>query len=506
MSWDRTDKILFKPFILRKWVMLGIIVLLAGQAAGFNLNAKGNKAEFEKLIKWFTSPEKAVRDQISSSGFIKQAAGEAVITGFAASKDQDPQNIRSAPIFRGPEKAVFLVLIIGAISLFLGLFIFLWMWVNANFSFVFIESVVKNDASLRIPFHKNKAQGGSYLGWNIAFSLAALLLLGGIIAQPLIKIAKSGMFASLAAFDIVNAFAIITPYIMPLAASIAVFILISLIVVDFILPIMYKKKTGILNAWSVFLGLLRKNSGDILLYFLVKLGLAILAILVSIILLIAGIIISLLIGGITWLFGWLIYLIIPHAAKGIALAVLLGIGFCILFILGILFALLFLPIPMFFRIFPMCVLGSIDENLDVFEPEAEAAAEENISQYKKSMALVWFTVLSPLLAIILILAAIAIPYLMTTKMFNITTVQAAAAGKTIPAKKFTAYGESFDALRLLRTRLSRTTPEDDGVTVYLLNGNSFKAKTGQESGDNISFVIDGGTFTLPRSDILRIER
>src|SRR4030042_3834958 len=39
MSWDWTCEVLFRPFNLKKWIMLGIILTLAGQLGSCNLNA-----------------------------------------------------------------------------------------------------------------------------------------------------------------------------------------------------------------------------------------------------------------------------------------------------------------------------------------------------------------------------------------------------------------------------------------------------------------------------------
>jgi len=466
MSWKRTAEILFRSFSIKKWIMLGIIVLLAGQVGGFNFNINGNKADFEKAITQITK-------------------GASVPADLSSSEGPSMPNIRTLLAFGNPKKAILLLMIIGSVLLLLGVLLFLWMWVQANFSFVFVESVVKNDASFRVPFHKNKPQGNSYLMWNIFFSSAAILLLSVIIIPPVVTIVKSGMLMGRTAFDMARIFSIISPYITPLIVIIVALVLVAMIVVDFILPIMYRKKISILSAWPVFLRLLSKNFGDVLLYFLVKLGLGILAILVSIAVAILGIICLLLIGGISWLLGWLIYLIIPQAAKAGALIVLVTLGIGILIILAGLFTLLFLPIPIFFRLFSIYVLGSMDESLDIFEPNTPEMAEgEDTLRYKKSMRLVWFTVLSPLLFIILILTLTVISYLAGAKRPGAPGIKSvmgiSAAQKTVK-------------------------PEKKLVTVYLKNGNSFKAKMGRESKNNISFAIEGGTFILPRSDILRIE-
>ena len=465
MTWLKTSEILLKPVAFKKWLMLGIIILLAGQMGGFNFNLGGNKNDFNKIANVITKEMPAPH-----------------LPAIASTPKGLLENIRSMPIFSDPKKAITVVLIIGGILMLLGLLLFLWMWVNANFSFVFIDSVVRNDASLRVPFHRNKQQGNSYLMWNIIFSSAAILILCAIAIPPVRTIFSSGILDGRADFDIAQVFSIMGPCVPPFLVSIFLLVLITLLVLDFMLPIMYGRKTGILSAWAEFFRILRKNLGDILLYLLVRLGLAILAILVSVAILIVGIIIMLIAGGISWLIGWLIYLITPAAAKAATLAVLVVIGAGILIFLGILFSLAFLPIPVFFRILPIYVLASMDESLDLFAAaEKEKLLKQDIGPYKKSMALVWFTVLSPIIvAVLALLAAVAIPH------FILAKEKGGEARISEPAKR-------------------RAGTKDNLVTVYLRNGNSFTAKIEEESAGNISFAIEGGTFILPRSDILRIE-
>lgn len=476
MSWQRTAEILFKPFTLKKWIMLGIIVLLAGQIGGFNFNIKGDKNDFNKI-----------------AAEIAKQASSAPSQAITIEPEKSPlEKIRSLPILNDPKKAIPVVLAAGVIIMLLGLIIFLWMWVNANFSFVFIDSVVRNDASLRVPFHRNKPQGNSYLMWNIIFSSVAALILIGILIPPIAAIAKSGMLDGRAAFDILKIFAIIKPYLSPFLIIAFLLMLIALTVLDFILPIMYKRKTGILKAWAEFLRIFPPNAVDIVLYFLLKLALAILAILVSIAIIIAGVILALSAAGICGLLGWLIYIVTPQAAKAVILAILVIVGVCVITLLAILLTLLFLPIPVFFRIFPIYFLSSIDESLDLFALAAEEK-EADAGRYKKSMALVWFTVLSPLIVIAIFLAVtLAIPFF------------AGANGKP----RFTIEERKPSGIESRQVRPAKKTvdPKDELVTIYLKNGNSFKAKIEEESANNISFGVEGGTFILPRSDILRIER
>lgn len=476
-SWHWMLEVLFRPFNLKKWIMLGIIIVLAGQiGGGVNLNVSGDRGNLEKVMNFFG----------------KEAPS---IQGLTLPQDVTSQ-LGIAPQAQTPRpdiKTLIPVIAVGIIIiLFIGIFVLLWIWVGSNFSFVFIDSIIRNDASLRVPFHRNKTQGNSYFKWNIVFALISLLIFGVIITLPIMQLVRSGVFSA-QPVDVGRILSIVLPYVPVLLGAGLLFFLAAFFTLNFVLPIMYKKKLSILKAWGVFLGLLRKNIGEILKYILIKIVLSILAGIAAILIAIIGVIILLLIGGLAGLLGWLIYSITPAAAKIVVIVILTIVSIPLFVFLGFLFNALFIPIPVFFRTFSIHVLGSIDESLDLFAPRTseEIAADADDSKHKRSMRLVWFTVVFPvLLALTGLLLAIAIPNFMQARQ------------KALQMRQ-----PGF--LRMMPSQEAPALPRRKGtgkiVTVYLTNGNSFEAEIETESGQNIAFRIEGGTFVLPRSDILRIE-
>lgn len=501
MSWNWMIQILFRPFILKKWIMLAVIIALAGQMGGnLNLNLRGDGADFQKVIDSIRQ-KVPVASEIQSP-FMRPAIAEEP-GGVSTLANMAPQiaAIPQIPSFFSDPKTIIFTVVVG-ITLFLlmAIFILLWIWINSNFSFVFIDSMIRNDASLRIPFHRNKPQGNSYFRWNVAFSLISLLVFGGIISLPLMRLAKAGVFTAKPPVDILRILSILLPYVPILLISGILFFLIAFFTREFILPIMYKKKIGILKGWGVFLGLFKRNIGEMLLYLLVRLGLSILTLIAAIVLTIIGAIVFLLIVGLLFLLGWLIYAITPAVAKtGITIALII-VGIPIFILLIFLFILVFIPIPVFFRIFSINVLGSIDESLDLFSAKTpeEIKAEADVEKYKKSMALVWFTVLVPILfAVAGLLLAIAIP--------NFIKAREKALERTPPLSIEGEIVPSEETLTIPALPTKKPEPPGETVTVHLKNGNSFKAEIKSESEYNIAFRINGGTVVFPRSDILRIE-
>jgi hypothetical protein len=476
--------------------MFAIIIILAGQmGGGFNFNIGGKKADFGKIIdtlrqKMPLTTEAPPLPETSISHEKRIAAPSKDITS------QIDVTSNSAPFFANTKAMVLFAVIVIPVLLFAGLIILLWMWVGANFSFVFIDSIMRNDASLRIPFHRNKPQGNSYFKWNIVFSSVVLLTFGVIILHLIARLVKVGIFAAKPPINTAQILPMVLRYVPVLLAAGIFFYLIAIFTIDFVLPVMYKRKINILKAWGIFFGIAKRNIGEILLYLLIKIGLSILALIAAVILTIIGIIAFLLIGGLLYLLGWFVYNMTPNTAKTTVLIFLILAGIPALGFLGLLFSLLFLPIPIFFRIFPIYVLGSIDGSLDLFAAKApeEIVAEGGDEKYKKSMALVWFTVLAPaLVALLGMLLAIAVPNIMKAKKEG----RLPWIEKILPFKKMPA---------LISAPKKALAPRGKAVTVYLKNGNSFEAEIDSETENNIGFRIEGGTFILPRSDILRMEK
>jgi len=310
---------------------------------------------------------------------------------------------------------------------------------------------------------------------------------------------RGGAFTGGALPDATQVLSVIMPFAAIFIISALLALLIAVFVIDFVLPIMYKKKIGILKAWGVFFGLLKRNISEIAKYILVKIGLFIISIGLSIVLMIMALIAILAVGGLFVLVGWLIYSIIPEVSKVAALGVFAIFAIPAFMFLGLLVNAIFIPVPVFFRTFSIHVLGSMDESLDLFAPKApeEIAAEGDDAQYRKPMRLVWFTILMPLItAITAFSLAIAIPNFLKAGQWG--------SGAGFP-----------DIREIFSTEKKKTRPgipviekllPEKTVKVYLTNGNSFEAEIESEVGDSVTLKVEGGTIILHRDDILRIEK
>jgi len=177
MSWSWMIQMLFRPLSLKKWIYLGVIILLAGQmggGGGCNVNLKGGDGNFNKMFEKFQQTPVTAGSPVEAQSFPES------IKEIIASQDGAAIQV---PSFLQNRQTVILVVAVGGIIVLLAsVFMLLWIWLASNFSFVFIDSVLKNDASFRVPFHRNKYQGNSYFRWNILFSTAIFLVFAAIIA------------------------------------------------------------------------------------------------------------------------------------------------------------------------------------------------------------------------------------------------------------------------------------------------------------------------------------
>jgi flagellar basal body-associated protein FliL len=332
-----TVTVLFKPFNFKKWLVLAFIALMAGYMSGgcnLNFNDGGRHEDTSKEVQ---------TDQPSKSA----EAGE------------------EKPLTREEMRTV--VIVLSVIVLIVVAFIALFTWLGSRFSFVFLEDVIKNDASIAAPFKANGQIGNSYFLFNLVFMGIFLALFGSIVYFCILTLIKTGVI-NVAEPDIkyfIELFFVLLPYLILALLLFFIFGLISLITTNFVVPVMFKDRIKILQAWSKVLSLLRKNVANFILYLLIKAGFYICA---GIVYLLVSLICALVIVIAGALAGIPLYfistaipppsVIIYWVAVGIAATpVLLFLLYCLIC--------LYLPFAVFFRTFSIRFLGRLDPQYDL---------------------------------------------------------------------------------------------------------------------------------------------
>ena len=227
-AWENMVRVLFRPFSLRKWLSLGFISLIAygmsGGGGGFNVpgNYGGN---------------------------------------------QHPNWPGHNP---WPEIMHFLPLIIlGFIVLVaIGLLV---SWIGSVFHFIYVDNLVRNSGAIAEPFGRFRRQGTSYFLWRLVFGLIYMALILSIVAVVVFSVlaaSHGGGSAGLMVLAIVVGVLVIIPLVIVAA-------IIDLFVRDFVTTVMYVRGVGIMEAWSIAWPIIKQNAGQVALYILILIALAI---------------------------------------------------------------------------------------------------------------------------------------------------------------------------------------------------------------------------------------
>ncbi|MDP8298847.1 MAG: hypothetical protein P9L88_02970 [Candidatus Tantalella remota] len=453
LAWQNTIQVLFRPYSLKKCVWMFIIVIFAGNFGGmnfnFNMSSGGDGSMNAPTMPGGRSPVEFIKDI-------------------------------GAELLANPR---FLMLMGITIAAFV-VSILLWVFIRAIFQFVFIEAIVRNDASVKIPFNRNKELGISYFYWNLAFGLIATTIVLGILAVPVGVMYSAGVFTGISK---ITAGGVIGPIVISVIVLVIVFLAISLIrafALDFIPVIMYSKGVKVREAWRIFRGIFARHKGKVVVYLLVKFCLAILCIIAAVVIMVLCAIVMVLCVLLAGLIGYLVFMITPVDARMVATAILIATAAPVFFILALILGSFLAPIPVFLKSFAMYFLAEIDDTLNAFlqVPEPE---EEDAGLYEKPLTALWTTLGVTIISVGLLI---------------FTVIYGGAAVAT--SGSITAFLK--DAKTSTAADMAVVSREPD--VVYLKNGGILEGIIIQEDTDTLTLQVKGGTFSLGKQNIESVER
>jgi hypothetical protein len=232
---DRVKKVLFQPFDAGRWFVIGFCAWLAylgegrGLASGFNYGGHNGHGR------------QSIRD------------------GFEQARDYVMHNIAwIAPL------AVALILV--SLSVWLVV-----MWLSSRGRFMFLHCVAVNAAEVRVPWARFGHAANSLFLFRLVISLIGLVvmlpLVGGLLLVVMGMVFRDAVSPGGLLLAVVLVFVII-------AAGIA-FWIIGRLTRDFVVPLQFLRRSRCLDAWRELGGLLRGNIGNVVLYFLFRILLAI---------------------------------------------------------------------------------------------------------------------------------------------------------------------------------------------------------------------------------------
>lgn len=233
-AWERMKHVLWRPFDLAKWLVLGFSCWLAGLA-----DSAGGGG-----WKWIVDQNDfPIRRHVySGSGSLDEIGGAFIWLPL-----------------------IFIILMALAAILLVVL------WLSSRAKFIYLDNVIHNRALIVEPWHRLRSLGNSLFLWRLAFvvacGLVALVLLL-IFFAPAATLSFSDALASLSYAAMI--FGVI---IMVCFGIVAGFI--ALMLEGFVIPIMYKFELKATEAWSYFLPWLRTRPWQFVLYALFVVVLAI---------------------------------------------------------------------------------------------------------------------------------------------------------------------------------------------------------------------------------------
>jgi hypothetical protein len=239
MVWSRD--VLFRPFDLGKWIVLGFCAWLAGLGerggggnGNFNIHDGGSRADFERDLR---------------------VAWEWLLANLA------------------------LVLFIVAVA-FVVIFT-IWLlfpWLSSRGKYMFLDGVVHNRAAVVVPWRQFRAPANALFRFRFGVGL-----LGGVIVLAFLA---SLVFLAWLTIDtdaekpllILFLICILFPFVLTMIA----FGLLALAINDFVVPLMYLRNEGVGAAWRELGRLFSARPGTFILYVLIKIVIAIAVVVISI--------------------------------------------------------------------------------------------------------------------------------------------------------------------------------------------------------------------------------
>jgi hypothetical protein len=234
LAWERMKHILWRPFDLSKWIVLGFSAWLAGLTDG----AGGGG------WKWILD-----NNDFSHGPFAGSGGNSWLESG---------QAFLWIPL---------LFVVIMAVAAILAAI----LWLSSRAKFVFLDNVVHERAQIVEPWHRLRDLGNSLFLWRLGFLVCCgliVLVLMVLFFAPVATLSFSDALAGLS-----YAAMVLGVLVMIVFGVLAAFV--ALFLEGFVIPIMYKFELKATEAWSYFLPWLKSRPLPFVLYGLFIVGLGI---------------------------------------------------------------------------------------------------------------------------------------------------------------------------------------------------------------------------------------
>jgi hypothetical protein len=415
-SIKRTKDVLFRPFNLKKWLILIFIAIFAGS---LSLSSRGggggNDSQKQKPA--------GVEQSASTSTSADAASG-----GDKASASSSGKQFDFSAWSKTPQSKVVFGIAAAAVIFFLVLTL-VGIWVSSRFKFIWFNAVAANDASVIEPFHRHRIQGNSLFAASLVLSIIFIAALSAVVGWGVLTAYNAGAFEKGFAWSVPVAMQLFTLPVITAIILIIAGVILNVAIENFGVMVMALDKINFVPAMKRVAAIYGKNLGDIILVHIVMLLLGIACAVIAMIIAIAAIIAFLLIGVVIFGGGYgIIVAIMKLKIAFIIYCVLLGVPF--LAVLLITMLCIQLPFSVFFRSFSIEYLLSLGCG---YTPEMIAKyALEKSPNRSKSAVVVPVILIMLMMAVFMVglLAAIAIPNFIKARETAMQRQAAAGSGGT----------------------------------------------------------------------------
>jgi hypothetical protein len=229
---DRVKLLLFRPFDLGKWIVIGFCAWLAHLGEhGFNGNFNYGGGH-------------------GRSGSLRHE--------FDQARDFVLNNL------------YWIIPLVVALVAFGLAFWLVFTWLNSRGKFMFLHCVALNKAEVAVPWRKFAHEGNSLFLFRIGLGL-----IGAMLALPLVAIIVVAVVRMVQRGEpSIGGILMSVVVVLVLVVAGTIFALIEKFTKDFVVPIMFLRGVGWRKGWGEFWGLLTANIGHFILYILFQIVLA----------------------------------------------------------------------------------------------------------------------------------------------------------------------------------------------------------------------------------------
>lgn len=226
---DRVKRVLFQPFDLGKWFIIGFCAWLA------QLGENGGGGNF--------------------GGGGDNHKGGGISQQFDHAKEYVMSNLYwIIPV------AIGVFLLVLALSLLIA-------WLNSRGKFMLLHCVALNRAEVASPWTKFAREANSLFWFRVVLALIALVLIGPLVALGIIVGIAAFGHESVSAVGVAGLVGIVLLFMMVAL----VFLLIRKFTMDFVVPIMFLRRCTCREGWRILRTLMSDNLGNIFVYMLFQL-------------------------------------------------------------------------------------------------------------------------------------------------------------------------------------------------------------------------------------------